>query len=123
MGLKLNLSMGALGVAALLSAGLSYRSLKRELATGSFGRSPPLSETPTTSAPAPAPATSQPSQVTPPPKTIAPAAPAAATNQPSQAAAPPPKTTVAAPATSQQSHNATSLPTTTAPARAGNNPA
>jgi hypothetical protein len=112
MGLKMG--MGALGGAALLFAGLFYWSLNQELATRSFGRSPPLSETPTTSAPAPTPATSQPSQGAPPATTNVPAAPALATSQPSHDATSPP--TAPAPATSQSSQAVAPSPTTTAPA-------
>jgi hypothetical protein len=123
MGLKIKLSVGALGVAALLAAGLSYWSPAPVPATNYQAAVPP----PKATVSAPAPATSQPSHnaTSPPtttapaaPKTIAPPAPAPATQH--QAAAPPPKTTVSAPApaTGQPSHNATSPPTTTAPASA-----
>jgi hypothetical protein len=151
MGLKIKLSVGAFGVAALLAAGLSYWSLSENSQPAASGGAPPLSETigplPTTTAPAPVPATNYQAAAPPPkatvsapapatnqrshnatspptttapaaPKTIAPPAPAPATQH--HAAAPPPKTTVSAPAptASQPSHNTTSPPTTTGPAPA-----
>jgi hypothetical protein len=119
MDLKTNLRVGALAVAALLTAGLSlsYWSISENSRPAASGGAPSLSETsgpsPAASAPAPTRATSQQSQ----PTTNAPTVPAAVTSQPSHATLP---TMTSAPtpasATSQPSHNATSPPTTPSPA-------
>jgi hypothetical protein len=116
MDLKTNLRVGALAVAALLTAGLSCWSISENSQPAASGEAPSLSETsgpsPAASAPAPKPATSQQSQAT----TNTPTVPTAVTSQPSHAA-PPTMTSAPTPAsaTSQPSHAApptmTSAPT------------
>jgi hypothetical protein len=110
------LSVGALVVAALLAAGLSYWSMRENSQAAASGGTPPLAETsgppPTITAPAAAPATSQPSLNAPSPaKTAAPAP-----SQLSQAARPPTTTGAAAPKTATSEPNAVSAATTTTPA-------
>jgi hypothetical protein len=116
MRLKIKLSVGALVVAALIAAGLSYWSMRENSQAAASGGPPSLADTsgppPTITAPAAAPATSQPSRNAPSPAKAAAPAP----SQLSQAARQATTTGAAAPKTATSEPNAMSAATTTAPA-------